>query len=141
MNNNKKEYRSWQYLGFVVIALWMSIIASNSRAANQTIQLSANQCNVSMSASANCDAGQCSGDSACICASKGDHITWQLAGHDKFKLKFSGDSPLKDSCGRNFKPGDHKCKIKESVSKGQSYTYEIYLERCRNGTDPRIIIK
>ena len=140
MNNYRKQYRSWQFLGTAIITLWLVIIMGNSHAA--TINLSANQCEVSMTVvSADCDAGQCSGDSTCVCASKGDFVIWNIAGDDKFKMKFSGDSPLKDNCGKNFKGKKHKCKVKDTVSKGQSYSYEIYLERCSNGTDPRIIIK
>jgi len=141
MKNNIKKQISWQYFCLMLVTLWLSMNTGISRAADQTIQLSADQCAVSMSANADCDAGQCSGDKACVCASKGDHITWQLSGEDKFKLKFSGDSPLKDNCGKNFKGKKHKCKVKESVAKGQIYSYEIFLKSCQNGTDPRIIIR
>jgi hypothetical protein len=141
MSNYNQDRSGWQYFGLLVLTAWLSIMTNHSHAADQTIQLSANQCSVTMSANANCDAGQCAGDSACVCASKGDHVTWQLAGSDNFKLKFKGDSPLKDNCGKNFKASKHKCKVKEQVSKGQSYTYEIYLQRCTNGSDPRIVIK
>ena len=139
MNKYKNQKRSWQFLGKVVATLWLATIIGNSHAAD--IDLSVNECKVTMNVvNADCDTGQCTGDSTCVCASKGDFITWNIAGDDKFKMKFEGDSPLANNCGKNFKGKNHKCKVKESVSKPE-YSYNIYLERCPHGTDPRIVIK
>ena len=125
-----------------LVLLLSSFLFTGLSQADVSIQLSAQECTVSVSIAANgCDADQCSGDSTCVCASKGEHIKWDFSGDDKFKLKFSGDSPLKDNCGKNFKKKKHKCVVKDDTSKGQSYSYDIRLKSCANGTDPRIVIK
>ncbi len=139
MNKYLALYNKMLKVFFVGMLLSMSGL---SFAGDIEISMSESQCSVSMSSSSNgCDANQCDGDSACVCAAKGDFITWNLPTNEKFKLKFSGESPLKDNCGKNYKKGKQKCKVKEEVSKGQTYTYLVKLQKCANGTDPRIVIK
>jgi len=126
----------------VLVAGYLMFASTVGWAENIEINMNESQCSVSMSSPNNgCDANQCAGDSACVCAAKGDFITWKLPGDDKFKLKFSGDSPLKDNCGKNYKKQTQKCKIKEEVSPGQTYDYLVKLKKCANGTDPRVVIK
>ncbi|SET31102.1 hypothetical protein [Thalassotalea agarivorans] len=102
-------------------------------------------CKVSLSNSEgnDCDANQCGSDNACICLAKGDHVKWKMpeGNHTKFKLKFTTDNPLKDNCGKNFKKDKHKCVVKSDVSVGQVFVYDVVMEGCGQGTDPRIIIR
>ncbi|TQV72815.1 hypothetical protein FLL45_15205 [Aliikangiella marina] len=138
--NIRFNYRKNRTLG--IILTFFVVFSGRAFAEDIAISMTESQCTVSMSSADNgCDAGQCAGDSACVCAAKGDFITWILPGNDKFKLKFSGDSPLKDNCGKNYKASKQKCKIKEDVSPGQEYTYLVKLKKCANGTDPRVVIK
>ena len=105
------------------------------------ISLSTEGCEVMAEAEDNqCDAGQCAGDAACVCAQKGQFLVWDLPSGEKFKMIFTGNDPLRDNCGKNYKAG-HKCKIKEEVEEGDSYSYLIKLQRCDDGSDPRIIIR
>ncbi len=115
--------------------------ASGTRA-DVYIQLDVRECSVSVSTSDDgCDADQCAGDTTCVCASKGDHVNWSITGGNSFKMKFASGSPLKDNCGKNYKKDKQKCVVKDDVSRGQSYSYDIYLKQCDDGTDPRIVIK
>ena len=137
----KQHYRLKQFLLVSLIVLGFAFTASEAK--DIQVSLTENQCKVSLSTPSgdNCDAGQCSGQAGCVCATKGDFVSWTLPGGDKYKMKFSGASPLHTNCGKNFKSGNHKCKIKEEVSKGQQYDYVVILQKCANGTDPRIVIR
>ena len=130
-------------ISLFVIGILFTGFSQVTWAEEQVIELSVNGCNVSLSMPTgnSCDQSQCASDDTCICASKGDHIKWTINNEDKFKLKFSADSPLQNNCGKNYKGKKHKCVVKESTSKGESFTYDIKLKRCANGTDPKIIIK
>jgi|GEM_PF-1837514 len=88
----------------------------------------------------NCDEQQCGADKNCVCAKKNQAITWWIAGKRKFKLKFESDSPL-DSCGDTFKRKKQKCKVKNQVQVNQVFKYEVILDGCGTGTDPRIVIR
>lgn len=90
-----------------------------------------------------CNKNQCGNDAACLCIKKGEFITWNLTSDKKrkFKFKFSDGSPLAKNCGKNFKKGSNKCKVKESVSPGDSFNYDVIMEGCGTGTDPRIVIR
>ncbi len=128
-------------IGLLIAASFLSIPVMAGD--NITINLTVNECSVLLSppSGGNCDENQCSGDSTCICASKGDHITWRLNNNDKFKLRFSGDTPLKQNCGKNYKKSKHKCVVKEDVAVDEEFIYDIKLQQCDDGTDPKIIIK
>ena len=139
-----------QYHNYIIKSLYLIVYFSViwyvpiAKSANDfVINLTVEECSVTaeLNTENGCDQGQCSGDAACVCATKGDHIQWQLAGDDKIKFKFSSGSPLKDNCGKSFKKNGHKCVVKDDVTSGSVYDYEIYLERCDDGTDPKIIIK
>lgn len=125
-----------------ILALFLILMVSvSSKAADQDISLTPNGCSVTVKANTNdCSSNQCGSDSTCVCALQGDFITWQMQGSEKFKLKFSGDSPLKDSCGKNFKGSSIKCKVKEHLQLGQTFDYEVVIKGCGQGTDPRIVI-
>ena len=165
MNKLYRIIHNNQAFNLFVLILGLFVFAPFTQAADISIQLDADakKCTVALKFTDGngCDEKQCAGDTDCLCAGKGDHITWLLEGTDKFKLKFSthshspshshsdssskthshSDSPLKENCGKNFKASKHKCVVKDEVVKGQSYGYEIYLESCSNGTDPKIVIK
>lgn len=112
-----------------------------ANAETRTLQVTPDGCaaSVSVVGANGCDDLQCDGDDACICASKGDHVEWQSP--EKFKVKFMSDSPLKDNCGKHFKKDHQKCVVKEDVSSGQEFDYEVVFEHCAEGSDPRIVIK
>jgi hypothetical protein len=142
----KKRKDKQVRIGGILSALSAALLifySVNLYAADVQISLTATACEVSASTPGGdgCDTGQCNGEAGCVCVAKGDFITWTLGGNEKYKMKFSGDSPLKDNCGKNFKQGERKCKVKEEVVPEQSYAYEVMLEKCANGSDPRIIIK
>lgn len=142
----KKEAKTTLSRRFYInLSVWLlfTLAAFQTRAGEQQLQLTVQACTVTVKAlnGDGCKTNQCSGDSSCVCLSKGQHAKWLLTSEDKFKLKFSGNSPLKDNCGKNFKADKHKCVVKESVNPGESYSYEVMLERCANGTDPRIIVQ
>ncbi|GAA0784674.1 MULTISPECIES: hypothetical protein [Pseudomonadati] len=89
-----------------------------------------------------CENNQCGSDAACLCAKQKDNINFMLTHFEEkmFKLKFSNDSPLAKNCGKNFKKGSENCKVKDEVLPGDSYDYEVVMEGCGAGTDPKIII-
>ena len=131
---------STQWLGCAFVALF--VFASLSlNAETRVLQVTPNGCEstVSVVGADGCDAGQCEGDSACICASKGDHVEWQSP--RGFKVSFQDDSPLKENCGKHFRNSSLKCVVKEDVLPGQAFDYEVIFEMCDSGTDPRIVIK
>ncbi|AZG36240.1 hypothetical protein [Shewanella psychromarinicola] len=141
MNYTKNYLKS-----LVTIIFGIAIMLSgNSFGADKQIALTVNECAVSASVNggSGCDADQCASEAGCICTKKGDFITWKLDNEvdSDFKLKFSGDSPLKDNCGKNFKKSERKCKVKESLTIGQSFDYQVVMQGCDNGSDPRIIIQ
>ncbi len=143
MKHNEMRKKSISKVLSLGLLMLITLFATQSRAADQELQLTAQGCNVTVKSIGgnSCDNNECGSDSSCICLAKGQHAKWLLAGTDKFKLKFSENSPLKDNCGKNFKKGKHKCVVKDSTSKGEEYSYEVVLERCPHGTDPKIIIK
>ena len=127
----------------LISGIFFSMLSSSLFAADLQISLTASECSVTASTPQGdgCDTGQCGGEAGCVCAAKGDFITWTLSGEEKYKMKFDGNSPLKDNCGKTFSKGSHKCKVKEEVVAGESYAYEVVIEKCANGSDPRIVIK
>jgi len=134
--NQSKWFAFSSLLGFLLISV-------GSASADATINLTPSQCSVSFSVSGGdgCDQSQCSGVAGCVCVKKGEFITWNISGDDKFKLKFQGSSPLHKNCGHNFKGKQHNCKVKDEVQPGQQYDYQVILKSCANGTDPRIVIR
>jgi hypothetical protein len=126
-----------------LFVLSMSLISLNAGAFDQSLVLTVNGCEVTAVAENGngCLANECGADRSCICVQKAEHVIWKLATEDKFKLLFSGSSPLKDTCGKNFKKSKHKCVVKNEVNKGESYQYLIKLQRCAQGSDPKIIIR
>ena len=113
----------------------------SASAETRILQVTPSGCesSVAVVGSNGCDDAQCDGDSACVCASKGDHVEWQSP--EKFKVMFNADSPLKDNCGKHFKSDKLKCVVKDEVSSGQEFNYEVVFEQCAEGSDPRIVIK
>ena len=132
-----------KFLSVIALGIFLTCATSSLRAEEVVIELTVNECSVSLSMpnGNSCDQNQCGADNTCICAGKGDHIKWKINNDDKFKLKFLSDSPLKDNCGKNYKADKHKCVVKDSTTRGESFTYDIKLERCSDGTDPKIVIK
>jgi hypothetical protein len=138
--NRKVLYRK---ILISVSGLFSAAFLTGVSMADVTIDLTPSQCSVSFSLPGGdgCDASQCSSISGCVCVSKGDFITWNLPNNEKFKLKFQGQSPFKDNCGKNFKQAKHQCKVKSEVTENQQFDYDVVLQNCANGTDPRIVIK
>lgn len=141
MKNNLTSIKSKRFSSILLLAFFLLAFTGLVQA-DAYIQLDVVGCDVEVSVSdSGCDNGECSGDLACICASRGEHIHWNESGNNSFKFKFDSGSPLKNNCGKNFKKGKQKCVVKEDLSSGDSYSYEIYLKQCDDGTDPRIVIK
>jgi len=90
----------------------------------------------------NCDEqSQCNGALDCVCVEQKKHVSWIIAGKQKFKLKFDDPSLFnKKNCGTKFKTS-HKCKVSKNAKTGESYSYKVILESCKDGTDPRVVIK
>ncbi|WP_076539552.1 hypothetical protein [Shewanella sp. UCD-KL21] len=144
MNITIKPLLTVRALTLVTLIGILGMFSRQSLAEDQTISLVASECAVTVTPNegSGCEQGQCEGVEACICAKRGDFITWEMADDifSKFKLKFTKNSPLKDQCGKNFKNGKAKCKVKEELEVGESFDYLVMLEGCDEGTDPRIVI-
>jgi len=132
-------------LVFLIATISLFMTPLTSQAADQYIQLSTSpdSCTVTVTNESGngCGKSQCAGDASCACVSRNDHVHWILNSNDKFSIKFPDGSPLKQTCGKNFKKGKRKCVVKDGLDYGQSYNYEIYLQRCDRATDPRLVIK
>jgi len=133
----------------VIVNLFL--LTTSALAKNVSVDLKVSGCSVTVATAGgdSCDKNQCKGAADCVCMAAGDDIGWLLKNadgtrmndRDDFKIIFSGKSPLTTNCGDTFSRSSHQCGLNRNIQVGQSYDYQIFLKRCRQGTDPRIIIR
>ncbi|MDQ7049514.1 MAG: hypothetical protein Q9M92_08215 [Enterobacterales bacterium] len=133
------------------VMLNLSLFSTSALAKNVSVDLKVSGCSVTVATAGgdNCDKNQCNGAADCVCMAAGDDVSWLLKNadgtrmndRDNFKIIFGEKSPLTRNCGDTFSRSSHQCGLNRNIAVGQSYDYQIYLKRCRQGTDPRIIIK
>ncbi len=129
----------------------LSLLTGSALAKDVSVDLKVSGCSVTVATVGgdSCDQDQCKGAADCVCMAAGDNVSWLLKNadgtrmndRDDFKIIFDGKSPLTTNCGDTFSRSSHQCGLNRNIRVGQSYDYQIYLKRCRQGTDPRIIIK
>jgi len=130
-------------LVFTIVIAGLLLSSPPVSAKEHVLDGTPNQCEVTLAVKGNnnCDQTQCGTEKDCFCAEKNDKVTWNVPGKKKFRLSFNSGSPFKDKCGEKFKKAKQHCRIQEGVVKGQEFTYDVELEGCAEGVDPRIVIK
>ena len=131
-------------LAFTALFIGSMLLSQPATAKDHVLDGTPVQCKVTLKVkgSDNCDKNQCKDQKDCFCAEKNDKVTWNVPGDKKFRLKFKSDNPFKDNkCGEKFKKAKQQCHIKEAVTAGQDFKYDVELEGCPEGVDPRIVIR
>ncbi|MEE4244858.1 MAG: hypothetical protein V2I33_05580 [Kangiellaceae bacterium] len=115
----------------------ITIADNHNRDKNLTIVPKA-ECATNVLVPDNCSEFQ--GVNGCVCSTKNKKIIWTIESEREFEIAFLDESPFDGGCRHVSNGGRLVCKVKNNAMPG-AYDYDVILEGCDSGSDPRIVIK